>query len=421
MDLRPSELQAELRQAARAFLEQECPVAHVRAMADDPRGYAPELWAQLAELGWLGLALPEDHGGGGCSFADLAVLIEAQGRHLLPSPFVPTVALAADAIARFGSDEQRQRLLPAIVAGEHVVAVTARGWGPPDVAVRDGALHGTAPLVPWAHVADTVLVVARDGEGVTVALVPADRVQAQPVQTVGRDARADVALDGVALPDDAVLGRRGEGQRVADLLAQRGAAAGCAAMVGACERVLELTVGYAKEREAFGKPIGTLQAIQHHCAEMAVDLLGARGVTGEACWALDAAPHAEETARTVSVAKAWVSDAAARIVAKGHQVHGAIGFTAEHDLPPVRAPGPGRGARPRRRRVAPRPGGGLAGALSGSKPTIQVGCVDDSGQPSRRSAAPLMVPPSPKAGSRAGPGPGQQDHSSASRLPFSAK
>jgi 3-oxocholest-4-en-26-oyl-CoA dehydrogenase beta subunit len=334
MDLRPNELQQQIRQAARAFLEQECPVERVRALEGDERGHDPALWAQMAELGWLGLALPEAYGGGDCSFVDLAVLLEAQGRHLLPSPFVPTVALGADAVLRFGSDAQRQRILPGVAGGEHVVAVAVGGWDADDVSVelKDGALRGEAALVPYANVADTLIVLARDGDGLTAALVDCADVRCVAMATVGRDHRHRVHLDGVAVGDDAILGRRGEGAAVARALAARGAAARCVEMVGAAERVLELTVGYAKERVAFGKPIGALQAIQHHCANMAVDLLSSRVVAYEACWAVGRDPDGEEAARTVSVAKAWVSDAASRVCALGFQVHGAIGFTREHDL-----------------------------------------------------------------------------------------
>jgi alkylation response protein AidB-like acyl-CoA dehydrogenase len=341
MDLTPTEEQEQIRGAAREFLEGECPSSHVRAMESDELGYSPEVWAQMAELGWLGWVFPEEHGGAGASFLDLCLLVEEQGRSLLPSPFLPTVVLAGQAIARFGSELQKAEHLPAIASGDRVMGVARTGpgasWSPSDVGVvadcQSGGyvLHGTATLVEYANVADALLVLAKHRGVLEAFLVPRDAPGAvvEPLRTVGVDHRHRVSFNGVRIADDAVLGEPGGGRSIGGAIARWGTAARCADMVGAAQRVLEMTVAYATERIAFDQPIGSFQAIQHHCADMAVDLLGARLVTWEAIWCLSEGLDAEEA---LSVAKTWVSDAVPRVCTRGHQIHGAIGFTREHEL-----------------------------------------------------------------------------------------
>jgi alkylation response protein AidB-like acyl-CoA dehydrogenase len=186
-------------------------------------------------------------------------------------------------------------------------------------------------LVEYANVADVLVVLARRGGALAAFLVPSDNagVIIEPLRTVGVDHRHCVSFDGVRVAGDAMLGEPGSGAAIAQAIAHWGSAARCADLVGAAQRVLEMTVTYATERIAFGQPIGSFQAIQHHCAEMAVDLLGARLVTWEAIWCLSEGLDAEEA---VAVAKTWVSDAVPRVCARGHQIHGAIGFTREHEL-----------------------------------------------------------------------------------------
>ncbi len=342
MDVTLTPEQEEICAAARKLLAQRAGPAHVRALAGSARGYDPALWRQMAELGWLGLAVPDEHGGLGAGFVNLCLLVEEQGRAILPGPFLSTVVLGAQAIARFGSPEQQRAQLPAVADGERIIAVarTAPGgdWEPTRVGVRaardrDGyVLDGAAILVDYAHVADLVLVLARLDEALSAFLVPSGAagmtVRAQ--HSIGDDRPHEVTFAGVQLSEDAVLGRPGQGEPIARALASWGAAARCAELVGIGQRVLEMTVEYATERTAFGAPIGTFQAVQHHCADMAAGVLASRAITREAVWRVAAGDaDAEET---VAVAKAWVSDAVARTSALGHQVHGAIGFTAEHDL-----------------------------------------------------------------------------------------
>ncbi len=343
MDLTLTSEQELLASTAREFLEARCPSSHVREMAHSPAGHAPELWKEIAELGWIGMALPETHGGSGAGFLDLCLVIEQMGRVQLPSPFVPTVVLGALPVARFGSAELADRLLPGVVAGEEVLTF---GWCGPDggwdldavglVATADGddlVLDGTVTFVPWAEVADHLVLVARraGADGLTVVVVPADAegITLDRLETTGPARQAQVRLDEVRVAVANVLGDVDGGREVATWALARGTAALAAEMVGGAQRVLDMTVEYAGQRQQFGRAIGSFQAVQHHCADMAMDVLGARFVAYEAIWRLG-----EELDATmeVAVAKAWVSEAYRRVCATGHQVHGAIGFTAEHDL-----------------------------------------------------------------------------------------
>lgn len=350
MDLRLSEEQQLIRGLAREFLERESSMALVRALADDPRGYSPELWQKMADLGWMGLPFPEAYGGLGQSLADLALLIEEQGRCGLPAPFFAAVVLCGLPIAQFGSEAQKETYLGAIAAGECIMtyAQTEPGgaWdaagtnltATPAGAGTDAAdwvLDGTKMLVPYAHVADHLLVAGRArGAGprdLTLFLVDARSpgISHRRLQTIGTEPLCAVTFQGVRVPRDNVLGRLGAGWPIIQAIHDWGAALKCAEMVGGAEQVLAMTVDYAKERVQFGSPIGSFQAIQHHCANMASDVVSSRHITYEAVWRLSEGLAASEQ---VSMAKAWVSDAYQRVCALGHQVHGAIGFTHEHDL-----------------------------------------------------------------------------------------
>jgi 3-oxocholest-4-en-26-oyl-CoA dehydrogenase beta subunit len=326
MDLTLTEDQELIRSTARELLESRRETAGVRAMADDPAGYSAALWKELVELGWTGLALPESHGGVGAGFLELCLVIEELGYAQVPSPLLHTVACCALPIARSGTEEQQASWLPAIARGRVMSPIAGR-WDRSNALTateRDGGyvLDGTALFVPYAHAAEDLLVAADDG---TTLLVDAASpgIGREPLDAIGADRPHRVTFDAVTVPADRVL------PGGAEAIDAYGAAATCAEMVGTAQRVLDMTVEYAKERTQFGKPIGSFQAVQHHCADMAIDVLGSRFIAYEAIWRLSAGLDA--TAE-VSMAKAWVSEATRRVCDLGHQVHGAIGFTREHDL-----------------------------------------------------------------------------------------
>lgn len=345
MDLGLSEEQEMLRKMARDFLANECPKTLVRQMEEDEKGYSPELWAKMAGQGWLGLPFPEKYGGVGYSFLDLSVLLEEMGRACLPGPFFSTVVLAGYAILEAGSEEQKKKLLGAIAQGKLVATLAltepSASYDPKDIKVKataraDGyVINGTKLFVPDANTAGCMVVVARTSgrgnQGITLFLVDpkAPGVSITQLKAIASDKLCEVTFKNVKVGNDAVLGQVGQGWPVIEKVLQRAAVAKSAEMVGGAQQVLEMTVNYAKERVQFGRPIGSFQAIQHHCANMAIDVDGSRFISYQAAWMLsEGLPCTKE----VAMAKAWTSDAYRRITALGHQVHGGIGFTKDHDM-----------------------------------------------------------------------------------------
>jgi alkylation response protein AidB-like acyl-CoA dehydrogenase len=346
LDFGFSQEQEMLRQSARSLLGRECPSAHVRQMMDDERGYSPELWRKMAELGWLGLVLPEEHGGAGLNYVDLVVVAEEMGRVLLPSPYIWTL-MFAEAVSRAGSGEQRRRFLPAIARGELVATAAhleANGsWeesGITMAARKSGAgfvLEGDKLFVNDAHVADFFLVAARTGgkrgDGVTLFAIDAKRpgIAVTPLKTMDQTRKlGEVRLRGVKAAVGDVVGEVGKGWPVLAAAIDRAKVALAAEMMGGAQKVLETTVEYTKVRQQFGRPIGSFQAVQHKCANMMVDVEGAKSAVYYAAWAVSNAAADAQTA--AAVAKAAASDAYRRTAADGIQVHGGIGFTWEHDM-----------------------------------------------------------------------------------------
>ncbi len=347
MDFSLSEEQEMLRKMARDFLVNECPKSLVREMEDDEKGYSPELWKKMAELGWMGLVFPAEYGGEGMAFLDLAVLIEELGRALVPGPYLSTVVYCGLPILAAGTDEQKKALLPKIARGDLIATLAltepSASWDPAGVetrAVADGGdfvISGTKLFISDAHVADWLLCVTRTKEGanpedgITLLLVDAKSpgITLTPLKTIGSDRQFEVVFKKVRVPKKNVLGKVDKGWAVVREMLPRAILAQCANMVGGAQQVLEMTVNYAKERVQFGKPIGSFQAIQHKCANMATDVDGCRFITYQAAWKLsEGLPCSLE----VAMAKAWVSEAYRRTCAEGHQIHGGIGFIKDHDM-----------------------------------------------------------------------------------------
>ena len=339
-----TEEQEMLRKTARDFLAEKCSKKLVKQMEESEAGYSRELWQEMAELGWMGLAFPGTYGGGDMSFLDLALLLEEMGRACLPGPFLSTVVLGGLSILDIGSEEQKQEYLPKLIRGEKIftLALTEPGYHNYDIssaaveAIRDDAsyvISGTKLFVPDANVADYLLCVARTKPktGITIFLADAKspRIKYNVLKTMAGDKLCEVVFDRVSVPKASILGRLNQGPSAVEKMMQRGAVGKCCEMVGAIQRVLEMTVDYAKERKQFDRPIGSFQVIQHYCADMATDVDGARFSTYQAAWMLsEGLPCTKE----VAVAKAWVGQACQRIFALAHQIHGAIGVTIEHDL-----------------------------------------------------------------------------------------
>jgi alkylation response protein AidB-like acyl-CoA dehydrogenase len=348
MDFGFSEEQEMLRSSARDFLTKEAPMTYVRRMMEDDRGFADGQWKQMAELGWLGLILPEAYGGSGLTFVDMVVVLEEMGRAVLPGPFFSTVILGGVGLTEAGSDAQKQEFLPRLVAGDLRVTLAqlepVARWDADGVTLeaRPGGggyrLSGTKLFVPDAHIADLLIVAGRapgskGADGVSLFLVDARAagVTTTLLKTMDQTRKlCEVVLKDVSVPAERVLGAPGAGWAALDRLVDRGKVGLCAEMCGGAQRVLEMSVEYAKVREQFGRPIGSFQAIQHKCANMLVEVESSKSATYYAAWAV--ANDVPEGPLAAAMAKAYCSDAYRHTAGEGIQIHGGIGFTWEHDM-----------------------------------------------------------------------------------------
>jgi alkylation response protein AidB-like acyl-CoA dehydrogenase len=346
VDFAFDEMQEMLQKSARDFLTREYPDRLLREMARDERGCTPELWSKMAEMNWTGLSIPEEYGGVG-GFLDLTVVLEEMGRVCLISPFFSTVVLGASTIIEAARDDQKQRLLPDIAEGKLILTLAltepSARYTADAVTVKavprngDFVIQGTKLFVPDAHSSDYLICVARTKEsgkpqdGITLFLVDIKTagLSYKPLKTIAGDKQCEVTLDRVRVFRESVLGEIDNGWEYLEKVMARAAVARCAEMVGAAQKVLEMTLDYAKERTAFGHPIGAFQSIQHRCADMLIDVEGSRAVTYQAAWRLNEGLMAT---REVAVAKAWVNQAFRRVVNSSHQVHGTIGFSEDHIL-----------------------------------------------------------------------------------------
>ncbi|MGH7392861.1 MAG: acyl-CoA dehydrogenase family protein [Candidatus Rokuibacteriota bacterium] len=342
MDFAFSSDQQLLKNAARQFLDDQCKPATVRLTWDDPRGESEAMWKEMAQLGWLGLALPEAYGGSDLGLVETAILLEEMGRASYPGPYLPTV-LTAHALLEAGTAAQKDRWLPAIAAGGARATVALLdaelSWDLDATATRaeradnGWRLSGVKHFVPWAHVADVLLVPARTAEGLGAFLIERSAAGLELSPVAGMDLATrwvKVELDGVPAGAEAVLGAPGQARPLLERLLRAGAVGAAAEMLGAARRCLDMSVEYAKVREQFGQPIGSFQAIRHKCAEMLLEVENSHSAVYYAAWAHDAG--AEDADLAASVAKAYVGDAARKVCGESIQVHGGIGFTWEYDL-----------------------------------------------------------------------------------------
>jgi len=328
--------QQAIRSTAKEFLAARYKSERIRELIETEHGFEQSDWEEMAELGWTGLALPEQWGGQGLGLVELAVLFEEIGYALAPSPLFSSTA-AGLALAANGTEQQRQRWLPRLASGEARGTLALFDAGRPAIiggfameARADGegiVLDGAKTLVEDAAAADFMLVatsdtrrhlVERDAAGVTIeadeSIDPTRRLYT-------------VRFDGVRLGPEATLDGTQEDYRP---ILWRGAVAVAAESTGVAQRAMEMAVAYAKEREQFGRPIGAYQAVSHRCAQMLLETENARSAVYGAAWAGDAEP--ESLPKAAAMAKAYASDAGWRVPDASIQAHGGIGFTWEHDL-----------------------------------------------------------------------------------------
>ena len=334
--------QSILRREARRALESRCTLEMVRRVMETPSGYDEELWKKMAEMGWLGLAVPEEHGGSDLSMVSLATLAEEMGRALLPSPFLGTL-FATLVIREAGNPAQQKAWLPRIVAGDLKGAVATMeeegGWDLSVVAAtakKKGsviALSGAKHLVIDASAADLMFGTFSEPEGISLFAVepgaPGVKISADLLVDQTRRSGC-VEFSGVEVNDDARIGAPGSALATLARVLPRIWTALAAEMAGGTDRLLAITVDYAKVREQFGKQIGAFQAVKHPLVNVMTDVEMTRSLVYRAAAAIDHEPESAE--RLSRMAKALASDTYANAVAKAVQLHGGIGFTWECDV-----------------------------------------------------------------------------------------
>jgi len=346
MDFELDEEQEMLRASAREFLRAECDKAVLRELEKSDSGHSASLWKKMAELGWAGIAVPEEYGGAGWGLLGLAVLFEEVGRAAFDSPLFAT-SLASLVILEGGTDSQREEILPKVTSGERILTLALAepevSNAPRFVSVEarrgDGGyvITGTKLFVPYAEVADQILVVARtegapgDEEGLSLFLVDggAPGLRLTPLETIAPGRQYQVDLDEVRVSSDGVLGAPNRGFPVLRSVLAKASAIRCAEMLGGAEHQLEVTAEYTKERVQFDRPIGTFQAVQHRLADMFTDVQGARWTSYQAlCRLSQGLPAGKELA----IANAFTSEACMRVAFGAQQLHGGAGVDLDHDL-----------------------------------------------------------------------------------------
>ncbi|WP_405136468.1 acyl-CoA dehydrogenase family protein [Nocardia sp. NBC_01388] len=334
-----TEEQEELRAVVRKFLESRSSEQQVRIQLDSSDGFDRGVWKQMAEqIGIQGLAIPEEFGGSGYGFGELAIVLEESGRALLCSPLFSTVVLAANTLLQSGDDAACRRHLPGIASGETLATVAIieeyGSWTEAGITVRateaEGGwlLNGTKPYVLDGASANIIIVAARSEAGVSLFLVTADSdgLATAPTPTLDQT-RRQATLELQNTPAQ-LLGELGAGWDTLSSVLDIAAAALACEQVGGAAQVLESTVDYVKVREQFGRPIGSFQAIKHRCADMLVELESARSAAYYASYAVTTA--ADDLPVAASTAKVYCSTAFYHIAAQSIQLHGGIGFTWEH-------------------------------------------------------------------------------------------
>ena len=346
MDILPTEEEQMLKNVAREFLETEVSTALVREMELDGLGYPPALWKQMAELGWLGMSLPEEYGGQGLPITYLGLVLQEAGRVMAPVPLHSTM-VAALTIAEEGSDQQKKEILPAVSDGNMVLtwAVHERDARLIPEAMEleakaDGngwVLNGTKMFVDNFVVAGRCLVAARtspascSNQGISLFLVDTNGngVNQTALSTLAKDKQSRVDFNDHRVEKVALLGQVDQGWPIVEAMLDRATALICCQMVGAARKDAEMAIEYAKNRVAFGRPIGSFQSVQHLLADMLLHVDGGEMLTFEALWKMDEGLPASVE---VSQAKAFCNEKCESVVRTSQVIHGGIGFMMEFDL-----------------------------------------------------------------------------------------
>jgi alkylation response protein AidB-like acyl-CoA dehydrogenase len=330
-----SETQETIRKSAREFFTAECPIAEVRRLAETDTAIDDKLWKKFAEQGWTGIIFPEEYDGFGLGLVEMAVALEEMGRALIPGPFISTVLVAGTILDRAGTEEQKKKYLAPICRGEAKATLAllekSASWdlNAVQLEAKSGTITGEKLFVADAKGADFLLVAAKQEGALTLLIVPTNAKGVTITLMPGIDLTRrlySVSFDNVEVPSENVIANATEAIEAAHDVATVGLVA---EMAGGMQRLLDITVEYAKTRKQFGKPIGTFQAVQHQCADMLFLLEGVRSSAYYAAWALG--ENQADAKSAVSVAKVYASEGYRDAGNKAIQVHGGMGFTWEND------------------------------------------------------------------------------------------
>ncbi len=341
--------QIALRDSARQYLSEKCTSQFVRTMFDDPIGYSKPMWKEMADLGWLGLTFPEENNGLGLGMVELALMLEEMARADFPGPYFESILLVGSTLTVAGDKAQKEKYLNRIANGDLIATMGVLeedvDWTPDSIQLEAQpggggfVLNGVKRFVPFGQASDVMLVPARTSSnadpshGISLFLVDmkAKGVQVSPMANIDLTSKASqIQFNNVIAPEENLIGEFDSGWRILKDILQKASVGASAEMLGCARKSMEMSVEYAKIREAFGQKIGQFQAIKHKLAEMLVEVESSHSAVYYAAWAQDA--QSEDAALAASVAKAYVGDAARKVCGEAIQVHGGIGFTWEYDL-----------------------------------------------------------------------------------------
>jgi acyl-CoA dehydrogenase len=339
VDFGLNEEQEAVRDLARRILGDRTTPERLKQLEAGEDPFDRSTWGELAEAGLLGIALPDDLGGGGLGLLELCLLLEEVGRHVAPLPVLPSILMGALPVAAFGNEAQRSAIVPAAASGERLLTAALVEAGtspeaPTTTAKRDGdgwRVDGVKLCVPAGMAADLVLVPAATDDGVAVFLVEpgGPGVSRERLDTTSGLPEARLALDGATVGADAVLAEPGRGETVVDWVVQRATVGLCATTVGVCEKALELTAEHTKTREQFDRPLATFQAVAQRAADAYIDTEAVRLTTWQAAWRLSENLSAADE---VAVAKFWAAEGGQRVVHAAQHLHGGLGVDRDYPL-----------------------------------------------------------------------------------------
>jgi alkylation response protein AidB-like acyl-CoA dehydrogenase len=331
-----------LRDSAQKFFKKECPYSRVKEIEESEKGYDPQIWKKMADLGWLGMPFPEEYGGYGGRFMDIVIIQEEIGRAVHPSPFFSTVIQCGLIVLEGGRDDQKREIIPKIVEGNLIMALAQfeeeGSYRPSGVQMRADMegdhyiLNGIKMFVLDANIADKIICLARAGDkGLTLFLVDGKdpNIKCTKLPTIGMDNNCRLVFSGVRVNKDDIIGKVGQGWEIIEKVSPKATVAKCAEMLGGCRACIDITTAYAKEREQYERPIGGYQIIQHYMANMLLAYDTASNYLYRVAWMID---EGMDCSTEASVLKACVNENYKFISERSVQIHGAIGTTREGDI-----------------------------------------------------------------------------------------